>query len=641
MQILQNLSIRKKLTWIISLVAVITLASGFTLVILYEGRAAKVKLVEDSRHYAWLVGEISAPSLASNNSRAAERSLARLKSIPLILNVVIYNSRGKVFATYKGNDDAFVAPPLDTELSYAYTPEHLALLEPVIYNNREFGKILLRISTLDLNQRLLSYKITMFIVLGVLIAAAILMAHLLRGAVSKPIVGLLRATNKVASAKESAALIKKKTHNELDILRNRFNYMLEQMQIWEKESAERMIAQEDMKKLQRDEEKFRQIFEGMTHTVAVLEAVNDGEDFIFKDFNSAGERLEHIHRADLMDKPIAEVFPGIKTSGLFESLREVWKTGDTAHHPMSQLKAGGNAGWRETYAYKLPSGFLVVMFIDITERKQKEEEQKKTEEIKREAEEAVKQAEEAQKKAQEESEPRVLMKQAQLEDTIKELDSVFHAVSHDLSAPLDGIDECSKAFLEKYALNLDDKGKDYLIRIRAASQRMLQLFQDIDQLSQISLNELKRKPVDLSSLAQKKVIELKEGSPDRKAEFVIQDGVTAQGDVRLLGMLIEQLFNNSWTYTAQKDKTRIEFGVTEEAEKLEFFVKDNGKGFEMSKSEKIFIPFQTLHDDDVYPGTGMGLAVVRRIVHKHGGVIRVESHPGKGTTVFFTLGNPE
>jgi light-regulated signal transduction histidine kinase (bacteriophytochrome) len=270
-----------------------------------------------------------------------------------------------------------------------------------------------------------------------------------------------------------------------------------------------------------------------------------------------------------------------------------------------------------------------------------EEEQKKAEEIKRQAEEAIKQAEEAQKKAQEEREPRVLIKKAQLEEANKELEAFFQAVSNDLSAPLDGIDECSKAFLENYAYSLDDKGKDYLIRIRAASQRMMQLFQDIDQLSQISLSELRRKPVDLSSLANKKVIELKEGSPDRKAEFLIQEGVTAQGDARLLGVLIEQLFNNSWTYTAQKTKTRIEFGVSKNEEKLEFFVKDNGKGFEMSMSDKIFIPFQTLHDDDVYPGTGMGLAIVRRIVHKHGGIIHVKSRPGKGTTVFFTLGDIE
>ena len=229
MRILQNLSIRKKLTGIISLTAVLTLGLGFVLVILYEGRAAKVKLVEDSRNYARLAGEISAPSLAANNKRAAERALARLQSIPLIINAVVYDTQGNVFSAYKGSDETFVPPALDNELTYAYEKNYLDLLESISYNNRNYGKILLRVSTLDLNHRMISYKVTMLILLAVLIAVAILLARLLQDVISKPIIGLIAATKKVASTKESAAIVRRKTRNELDILRNRFNFMLEQI----------------------------------------------------------------------------------------------------------------------------------------------------------------------------------------------------------------------------------------------------------------------------------------------------------------------------------------------------------------------------------------------------------------------------
>ena len=228
-------------------------------------------------------------------------------------------------------------------------------------------------------------------------------------------------------------------------------------------------------------------------------------------------------------------------------------------------------------------------------------------------------------------------KTIQLAGAQKELEALFYAVANDLGVPLEGIDEFSKSLLEDYTENLDDKGKNYLIQIRAASHRMGHLFNDIAQLSQLSLDVPKREKVDLSLLARQKALELKEGNPDRGVEFAIQEGVTAQGDARLLATVIDHLFTNAWLYTAKRTMTKIEFGCKQEDGPAEFYVKDNGTGFDMANADKIFIPFQRLHADEVYPGTGMGLAVTRRIIHRHGGIMRVEAEPEKGAVFYFTL----
>jgi len=227
---------------------------------------------------------------------------------------------------------------------------------------------------------------------------------------------------------------------------------------------------------------------------------------------------------------------------------------------------------------------------------------------------------------------------AQQEAFNRELSGLFSTVSNDLGNPLNEIDKFSMSFLQNYAESLDDKGKNDLIQIRAASHRMTQLFKEIEQLSQISEGNLKVDEVDLSDLARKRVTELKEGNPARKAEFIIADGVKVKGDARLLALVIDNLYNNAWIYSGKKRKTKIEFGVVQKENGQEYFVKDNGIGFEAEDADLMFKPFYKLDPDEVYPGSGMGLALVRRIIHLHNGIIRAEAEPGKGASFYFTLG---
>lgn len=248
-------------------------------------------------------------------------------------------------------------------------------------------------------------------------------------------------------------------------------------------------------------------------------------------------------------------------------------------------------------------------------------------------------------------EQRVAERTAQLEATNKELEAFSYSVSHDLRAPLRGIDGFSLALLERYTGQLDEKGKHYLQRIRAASQRMGELIEDLLRLSRVTRSEMQFRTVDLSAIIQKLASELQQTQPERVVEWAIAPHITAQADLQLIQVLFENLLSNAWKFTARKKTTQIEFGKLS-PKQLEFsterpvspftssevyFIRDNGAGFDMAYVAKLFGAFQRLHTEDEFPGNGIGLATVRRIILRHGGQIWAESTVEQGTTFFFTL----
>ncbi len=227
---------------------------------------------------------------------------------------------------------------------------------------------------------------------------------------------------------------------------------------------------------------------------------------------------------------------------------------------------------------------------------------------------------------------------ARLEAANKELEAFSYSVSHDLRSPLRSIDGFSQALLEDYAGNIDTNGQDYLKRLRNASQKMGELIDGLLRLSRLSRSELHREPLDLSTLALEISTRLRETQPERNVEFIISGDLAADGDPQLLRALLENLLGNAWKFTSKVTDASIEFGSTLSNEQKTFYVKDNGAGFDMTYVDKLFGAFQRLHDNTEFPGTGIGLATVRRIVNRHGGMVRAEGAVGKGATFYFTLG---
>ncbi len=232
----------------------------------------------------------------------------------------------------------------------------------------------------------------------------------------------------------------------------------------------------------------------------------------------------------------------------------------------------------------------------------------------------------------------VLQRRAtELEVANRELEAFSYSVSHDLRAPLRTIDGFSQALLEDYRDLLPADAQNFLERVRNAAQRMAKLIDDLLELSRISRIPVERKPIDVSALAQGIADELQQAEPARKVRFFIQPHLKAQGDSQLLRIAMQNLIHNAWKFTSKTQDARIEIGRSQDHGAPAFFVRDNGAGFDMSYASKLFGAFQRLHAVNEFPGTGIGLATVQRIVHKHGGHVWAESVVDQGATFYFTL----
>ncbi|NLX07979.1 MAG: PAS domain-containing protein [Phycisphaerae bacterium] len=434
---------------------------------------------------------------------------------------------------------------------------------------------------------------------------------LMRRVVTRRIGDTLACVKRVEGGELGAAICRVNSRDEIGMLQEGINSMSAKLagtvaqlgaDIGQRERVEATLRE--------SEERLAGFMASATDVFALFDS-----ELNIVEVNEAGLRLSGRSREDLVGRHFSEVVPELRTSGRYSLYANVVRTGQPFY--AEDVRVASAAGERRmaVKAFKVGDGMGLIM-TDLTEIKEREEQVRQF---------------------NEELERRVAARTAELREANRELESFSYSVSHDLRAPLRIIDGFSKILLDEYGGAFDEEGRGYLERMRRNSQYMAQLIDDLLELARVTRMAMEQEQVDLSAMAQAIAEGFLAGQPEREAEFVIEPGLTVEGDSHLLRIVLENLLGNAWKFTAKTEKARIEFGLEASSNGRSFFVRDNGAGFDMAFSNKLFKPFERLHSVSEFEGTGVGLATVQRIIRRHGGSIRAEGRVGAGATFHFTL----
>ncbi len=379
--------------------------------------------------------------------------------------------------------------------------------------------------------------------------------------------------------------------------------------------TERRFADEALRE---SEWRYREIFNNVIDGLYLLEVTDEGK-FRTIEVNPALERLTGIPRSLSVGKTQEEIVPPEIAEVVNAKYQHCLEAGHAIEEEVVLKLPSGQRYFHSTLiSSRGKDGRYRIVGIsrDITEQKQ---------------------AEETIRKLNQELEKRVADRTSQLQAANKELETFAYSVSHDLRAPLRGIDGFSQVLLEEYQDKLDVQGKIYLHRICSAVQRMSQIIDDMLSLSRINRSEINIQNVNLSKIVKEIATALMESQPERKVKFSIAERIITKGDSRLLRIALENLVGNAWKYTSKHPKANIEFGMQKQTEKTVYYIRDDGAGFDMRYANKLFGTFQRLHDSKEFQGTGIGLATVLRIIHRHGGEVWAEGEVEKGAAFYFTI----
>lgn len=358
---------------------------------------------------------------------------------------------------------------------------------------------------------------------------------------------------------------------------------------------------------------------GQTLPRSVLDHLLEGfqvisPEWVYLYVNPAAATQGRSTPEQLEGKKMWEAYPGIENSALFVHLKRVMETQHPAAIENHFTFPDGSRRWFELRLEPLPQG-LCIHSIDIEDRKR---------------------AEGALRALNEQLEHRVAQRTLELETSNRDLESFCYSVSHDLRAPLRAVDGFSALLAEGSAARLDDDGRELLSRIRAAGHRMGRLIDALLRLARLGNGGVNRREVDVSALAQSVISELQSREPERVLTWVLAPGLKRWCDPELTRIVLENLLGNAWKFTAKTRSPRIEVAASPEKPGC-IVVSDNGAGFDMSFASSLFRPFRRLHSDHDFPGIGIGLATVRRIVEKHGGFVEAHGEVGQGSAFTFSV----
>jgi PAS domain S-box-containing protein len=556
------------------------------------------------------LGEIisanSTAALAFDDPKDAYETLAALKAEPHIEAACLYDKNGALFSTYPSHLAKEVFPVHPGTFGYRFEQSNVIGFQPVTQGNQQLGTLYIRSNIEGLYERFELYGIiALLIVVGAFIITYVLSKGL-QQKVSKPILSLAETAKIVSDRQDYSVRAQKISDDEVGSLTDAFNQMLTRIE-------------KQTEALSESEERVRAVLNSAMTAVVVMDVAGE-----IIDWNSRAEKMFGWSREEALGRDLADTIIPV-------NLREAHRTG-LKHFLLTgqgsvfnqqleivALRRNGEEFPVELSISRLKSNDTTTFcgFItDITERRRAEEEIKLF---------------------NQKLEQMVLDRTQELQLVNKELESFSYSVSHDLRAPLRAIHGYMNIFAEEYSAKFDDEARRLTTIIMNNTQKMGRLIDDLLAFSQLGRKELIRTPTSMSQMVQGICEEQKRMDETRSIDFTIKQLPNALVDVVTIRQVWINLISNAVKYTRHKPQATIEIGAIEEDDHSIYYIKDNGAGFDMQYYNKLFGVFQRLHSQKEFEGTGVGLAIVQRVVVRHGGKVWAEAVPNEGATFFFSL----
>lgn len=624
----KDIPIRRKLITIILLISVAVMVLTRIVFFAYEFLAFRQATIQQLSTVGAVIATNSTAALAFENQDDAREMLAALKAEQHITAAALYDARGKLFAKYPADLSDVMFPAMPGRPGYHYQHSSLIGWQRVIQGDKNLGALYLQLDTWVMMRRWLQSSIGIaLIVITVALAVAYFLSQKLQKQISQPILGLAETAKAVSDRRDYSVRATKHGEDEMGQLTDAFNQMLSQIQAQD-QAIRRDIAERERAKeaLRASEAQLQTIVENLDEGLVASDL--DGN---LLQWNRAALELHGYSASEQDCRCFTDLVDTFEISPLEGGALPVeqWPLGrilrgEKVHDLELRLRRIGS-DWERVFSY---GGTLVhdaggkpVMAIvtlnDITKRKRAEEEIRSL---------------------NTELEHRVAARTADLEAANKELEAFSYSVSHDLRAPLRAMDGFSHAVLEDYGDQLPEEGRQYLETIRHGAQRMGTLIDDLLTFSRLSRLPLNRQAVNMGRLASDALEELGAQRNGRQIDLRIGDLPPCHGDPSLLRQVWVNLISNAVKYTKRREAAVVEVGAREENGETVYFVSDNGTGFDMQYAHKLFGVFQRLHRADEFEGTGVGLAIVQRVVHRHGGRVWAKAEIDRGASFCFTLG---
>lgn len=605
----------------------------------YEVRSRQALATQTITSYATGLAYVTAPGLMFDDAESARRSLDGLLAVPTIRWGAVYDARGDLFAAYSATPGG--GPPQTSAPVQGQADTLTERSGNMLYATRTIVVDDNPIGTL----RLASMIPTPAALLGGLAPAAAATAafallvvgvivQVIARQVTRPVRELTEAAASVTRNAQYDIRVHERGRDEIAGLAHSFNAMLEQIRVrddmleraratletrvrertsqLQEEIAERRRAQEEREQALRERQR---IMDTVADVIYALDGQGRLVSFNRQMLQVTGRPAEELTGIDARALFVPEDRPTIE-----QAIRRVLTDG-SAVASGRLMHTDGHSTWHAFTGQILRGTDGEILGLTGVGRDVEEQRRAEAEILRLNA----------------ELEQRVLERTAELEAANRELEAFSYSASHDLRTPLRAIDGFSRALIEDYGTTLDETARGYLDRVRAATARMAELIDDLLRLARITQHDMERRQVNLSEIALRVAARLAEAAPDRAVHFEAQPGLYAVGDAHLLEAVLENLLGNAWKFTAANPHPAVTFGRTEQSGGLAWFVRDNGVGFDMRHAGRLFRPFERLHSAREFPGTGIGLATVQRIVQRHGGRVWAEAREGVGTTIYFTL----